>query len=94
MISKEDVKHIADLCKLKFSDEELESFTWKLSTLLEYVDQLKEVDTKGVEPTYQVNTKIQPLREDKVGISLPKEEAIKNAPEEKYGYFKLLKVVD
>jgi aspartyl-tRNA(Asn)/glutamyl-tRNA(Gln) amidotransferase subunit C len=94
MISKEDVKHIADLCKLKFSDEELESFTWKLSKLLEYVDQLKEVDTKGVEPTYQVNTKIQPLREDKVGISLPKEEAIKNAPEEKYGYFKLLKVVD
>ena len=94
MISKEDVKHIADLCKLKFSNEELENFTGKLSKVLEYVDQLKEVDTEGVEPTYQVNTKIQPLREDKVGISLPKEEAIKNAPEEQYGYFKLLKVVD
>lgn len=94
MVSKEDIKYIAELCKLKFSEEELESFKDDFYKVLKYVDQLKEVDTEGVEPTYHVNSKIQPLREDIVKKSLPKEEVIKNAPEEKYGYFKMLRVMD
>ncbi len=94
MVSKEDIKYIAELCKLKLSEEELESFKDDFYKILKHVDQLKEVDTEGVEPTYYVNSKVQPLREDIVKESLPKEEVIKNAPEEKYGYFKMLRVMD
>ena len=94
MISKEDIRHIAELCKLKFSEEELENYRQKFSEILEHASKLKEVDTDGVEPTHFVNTKVQLLREDIVVQGLSKEEAIKNAPEEQYGYFKLLRVMD
>lgn len=94
MVSKEDVKHIAELSKLEFSDEELEYFTDEFSKIIEYMGQLKEVDTEGVEPTYSVSSKTQPLREDVVHESLDKEEVLKNAPEEQYGYFKLPSIMD
>lgn len=94
MISKEDVCHIADLAKLEFSDEQLEKFTDEFAKIIEYVGQLKEVDTEGVEPTYNISAKIQPLREDVVIPSLPKEDVLKNAPEEQYGYFKLPRIMD
>ena len=94
MVSKDDIKHIAELCKLKLSEEELESFRDDFYKILKHVDQLKKVNTEGVEPTYHVNSKGQPLREDIVKESLSKEEVIKNAPEEKYGYFKMLRVMD
>ncbi len=94
MVSKEDVRHIAELCKLKFSEGELDGFTDKFSQVLGYVDKLKEVDTEGVEPTYFVNEKVKPLREDIVEEGLSREKTLKNAPEEQYGYFKLLRVVD
>lgn len=94
MVSKEDVKHIAELSKLEFSDEEIEYFTEEFAKIIEYVGQLKEIDTEGVEPTYNISSKAQPLREDVVRESLPKEEVLKNAPEEQYGYFKLPKIVD
>ncbi len=94
MVSKEDVYHIADLAKLDFSHEELEKFTDEFSKILEYVGQLKELDTEGVEPTYNISSKVQPLREDVVMPSLPKEEVLKNAPEEQYGYFKLPRIMD
>lgn len=94
MVSKEDIKEIAGLCKLKFSEEELEGFTAKFSQVLEYVDKLKDVNTEGVNPTYHVNEHIQPLREDVAKEGLSREDVLKNAPEEQYGYFKLLRVMD
>lgn len=94
MVSREDVKHIAELSKLEFSDEELEYFAEEFSKIIEYVGQLKEVNTEGVNPTYNVSSKTQPLREDVVRQSLKKEEVLKNAPEEQYGYFKLPSIMD
>ena len=94
MISKEDVKHIAGLAKLKFSDEELEDFTNKFSHVLSYVEKLQEVDTENVEPTYQVNDNIQLLREDEVVEGLSREDVLRNAPDKQYGYFRLPKVLD
>jgi aspartyl-tRNA(Asn)/glutamyl-tRNA(Gln) amidotransferase subunit C len=93
MVTREDVIHIADLAKLDFSEEELEKFADEFSKILEYVSQLREVDTEGIEPTFSISAKIQPLREDVVQPSLPKEEVLKNAPEEQYGYFKLPRMI-
>ena len=94
MVTREDVKHIADLAKLDFSEDELEKFVDEFSKILEYVSQLRELDAEGVEPTYSISAKIQPLREDIVKPSLPKEEVLKNAPEEQYGYFKITRIMD
>lgn len=54
MLSDNQVKHVAKLAKLDLSNEEVKKFTGQLSDILEYVDQLNEVDTDKVEPTSQV----------------------------------------
>ena len=51
MISKEEVKHIADLARLGLGEKEAEKFRKDLSSILDYIAQLKEVDVSGVEPT-------------------------------------------
>ncbi len=94
MISKEDVKHIASLAKLKFSEEEIDGFTDKFAEVLSYVGKLNEVDIENIEPTYQVYDYNQNLREDIVKEGLSREEVLQNAVEEQYGYFKLLKIVE
>lgn len=94
MISKEDINHIAKLSKIKLNEKEIEDFSKEFTETLEYLEIIKEVDLEGVEPTYFINTNKNPLREDIVEESLPLEEVIKNAPDEKYGYFKLPNVMD
>ena len=49
-VTLKDVKHIAELARLEFSGEELESFTHQLNQILEYVEKLNELDTENVEP--------------------------------------------
>jgi len=53
-ISKETVKHIAKLSRLKLSEKEVEKFSGQLSSVFEYMDILEEVDTSGVVETHQV----------------------------------------
>ena len=60
------VRHIAKLARLEISDAEVEKYARELSAILEYVEQLKEVDTKGVEPTAQVTGQTNVLREDAI----------------------------
>ncbi|MFH1894639.1 MAG: Asp-tRNA(Asn)/Glu-tRNA(Gln) amidotransferase subunit GatC [Patescibacteria group bacterium] len=50
MISKEEVKHIAKLARLGLTEEEIEKFQKELSSILDYIEKLKEVDVFGVEP--------------------------------------------
>lgn len=94
MISKEDVKYIAKLSMLKLSDEEIENFTVKFDEILDYMRELQEVDTENVKSIYSVSTHYQYFRKDEVEESFSREEIIKNAPEEQFGYFKLPKVLD
>ena len=90
-ISKDEVKHIADLARLELSEEEIEKFQKELSSILEYVSQLSKVDTEKVEPTFQTTGLKNVFREDKVEKEreLSQEGALKNAPDKKEGYFKV-----
>ncbi|HLR35016.1 MAG TPA: Asp-tRNA(Asn)/Glu-tRNA(Gln) amidotransferase subunit GatC [Tissierellales bacterium] len=94
MISREKIKNIAKLSMLKFCEEEIELFTETFNERIEYIDGIQRIDTEGVKPTYQVNNNYQYLREDVIGESFSREEALKNAPNEQFGYFKLPKVLD
>lgn len=94
MVSKEQIGHMAEICKLKFSEDEVGEFTGKFCDIVKYVGKINELDLEGVEATYQVNKHIQIFREDKVEEGLSKEEVLQNAPEEQYGYFKILKIVE
>lgn len=65
-LTKEQVQHIAKLARLKLSEAEVEKFQTQLSGILDYVEQLNEVNTDKVEPTAQVTGLINVKREDKV----------------------------
>jgi aspartyl-tRNA(Asn)/glutamyl-tRNA(Gln) amidotransferase subunit C len=65
-LTRQDVGHIAALAHLELADEEIELFRDQLSSVLEYVGQLGEVETRGVEPTAHVTGVVNVLREDAV----------------------------
>ena len=54
MLTRDDIQKIAKLAKLSFKEEELDAFTSQMGNILTFVEQLKEVDTDGVEETSQV----------------------------------------
>jgi aspartyl-tRNA(Asn)/glutamyl-tRNA(Gln) amidotransferase subunit C len=93
-IQKEDVKKIAKLAKLQFSDDEIETFQGHLEEILDYVNKLNELNTDHVEPTYYVQHTGEVMREDQEKHSLPREEALKNAPAQDKGFFRVPKIID
>ena len=93
-MNKEDIRHIANIAQIDFSEEELDKFAPTFEENIKLVDKIKEIDTDGVDKVFQVNGAENNIREDKTGESLSQEEALENAATKKYGYFKLIKFVD
>ena len=65
-LSHDDVRHIAKLARLNLSDEEVAKFSTDLTSILQYIEKLQEVDTEGVEPTEQVTGMTNSFREDEI----------------------------
>lgn len=65
-ISKDEVKKVAQLARIKLTDEEVEKYTGQFGSIFEYMDILNEVDTEGIEPTSQVTGLKDVMREDEV----------------------------
>lgn len=65
-LTRAQVQHIAKLARLALTDAEVDKFTGQLTTILDYVAQLNEVDTDGVVPTSQVTGLKNVMREDVV----------------------------
>lgn len=86
-LTTEQVKYVAKLGNLSLSSEEEDLYAEQLSEILDYIDQLNSVDTSNVEPTFNVTGKSSVWREDVAGESLSQEEALKNAPKARNGYF-------
>jgi len=92
IISKEDVKHVAKLAELDFSDSEVEKITPQLDKILGHVANISKVDTAAILPTSHTLEIKNVFREDTVRQSLSKENALLNAPEEMDGGFKVPKI--
>jgi aspartyl-tRNA(Asn)/glutamyl-tRNA(Gln) amidotransferase subunit C len=93
-ISKEQVEHVARLARLEVSEDEKAMFARQLSGILTYMDQLKELDTKGIEPTATVLPTDNVFRDDDVRPSLPQEKALANAPDQIDGFFRVPKILE
>lgn len=91
---KINVSHVAKLANLTLSGEEKRKFETQLSSILEYVEKLKKVDTRDVEPTSQVTGLENVLREDEPTPSLPQEDVLKNAKSKHNGFFKVKAILD
>ena len=92
MITKEQVEHVAKLARLELSNEEKELYTKQLSEILDYIDQLNEVNTEGIEPMTQPIPIVNVMREDVVKKEYERQDMIKNAPHEEYGFFRVPKI--
>lgn len=92
-IKKEDVKYIARLARLKLKDKEINYFAGQLGNIIDYIDQLKEVDTSSVEPTSHVLSIQNVFRKDVIKPSLKKDNVLKNAPSKEEGLFKVPRII-
>ena len=93
-ISKEEIEHIAVLARLSLSEEEKELFGSQLSSILDYMGKLNELDTKGIEPTSHVLSLSNVMRDDIPRPSIPKEDALMNAPDHTEKFFRVPKIIE
>lgn len=93
MITKNDVKKIAELSKLEFAENELEEFTHEMNSILDYVEKLNELNTENIKPLSHPIESSNVFREDELKISSSTEDALKNAPNKTSEYFKVPKVI-
>lgn len=82
-ISGDDVRHLAQLSSLQLSDDEAASLQVDIENILKYIEQLSELDTTGVEPTYQVTGLNNVWRDDAIiNYSVTREELLALAPDQ------------
>ena len=93
-IDKETVRRIAFLSRLRVEDDKIEAVENEFNKILNWVEQLKEVDTESVEPLISVNENHLILRKDEVTEGNQAEAVLANAPQKEYGYFVVPKVVE
>lgn len=93
-LTPDEVRHVAELAKLSLSDDEVALFGRQLSAILDYADQLRQVDTSAVPPTPYVLPLANVLRADEPQPSLPVEAALANAPAQANGFFRVRAVFD
>ncbi len=80
-ITRADVEKVSLLARLQLSDAQLQTMTEQLGQIVGYIDQLSEVDTEGIEPMAHAVELTNVLAGDEVVASLPREQALANAPQ-------------
>ena len=94
MIDKKQIKKVASLAKINISDDELNLYEHQISKILEYIDQLNNVDTTGVEEfSNKLFDNNKELREDKKDESLSRETITKLAPKSDGVYIEVPQVI-
>lgn len=92
-IDRQEVKKVANLARLSITEEEEEQFTTQLNNILEYFDQLSELDTENVKPTTRAIETSNITRPDKLVPFSEKEALVKAAPEPQGEFFRVPKIL-
>lgn len=93
-IDNQTVKKVAFLSRLRVEDEKIESAKDEFNNILQWIDELNELNTDNVEPLISVNEQTLRLREDEITAGNNKDEILQNAPMEEFDYFAVPKVVE
>ena len=89
-----DVRYVADLVRLKLTDDEIAKLQPQLDHVLSYIEQLNEVNVDGIEPTAHASAVYNVFRADNPRDTFTQEQAIANAPHSGSGLFLVPKVVE
>ena len=93
-IDKSTIKKIAHLARLEFDEDGVEKLSKDMSQILDWVDQLNEINTDNVEPLTTMSSEVNVMREDVQGTHLDHEAGLKNAPKRDEDYFRVPKVLE
>jgi aspartyl-tRNA(Asn)/glutamyl-tRNA(Gln) amidotransferase subunit C len=93
-LTAQEVQWVAHLARLQLTEAELQIMTRQLSAIVDYVDQLKQVNTDGVEPMAHVLAINNVFRADEPTPSLPVADALANAPERRGDFYSVPAVLD
>jgi len=93
-LSTEEVRWVAHLARLELTDAELETMTPQLTAIVDYVNQLQQVNTEGVEPMAHALEIRNVFRADEPAPSLPVEEALANAPQRQGDFYAVPAVLE
>lgn len=93
-ITRDDVAYVASLAQLSMSPEVQDRLVKEMGDILAYMDKLNELNTDGIEPTMHGMAMTNVFREDVVGPSLERDEALMNAPQSDGEYFLVPKILD
>ena len=93
-ITLAEVEHVARLARLALDADEKERMRSQLDAILGYIEQLRRVDTEGVEPTAHVLPLVNVLREDEVRPSYPVNAMLANAPDAQDGQFRVPRILE
>jgi len=93
-LTAQEVGWVAHLARLQLTKAELETMTRQLSAIVDYVDQLKQVNTEGVEPMAHALAVHNVFREDEAAPSLPVADALANAPQRRGDFYSVPAVLD
>lgn len=88
-MNKNEVERVYRLANLDLSNEDIEKIANKYNTILDFIGHIFEVDCENVEMTEMLDNHKAILRDDEIGQSLDREEALKNAKDTQFGYFRL-----
>lgn len=94
MLKPEEVDHVAHLARLDLTPEERQRFATQLGAILDYVDQLKGLDTSGIEATLGVQPRANVFRADEARPSLTPDEVLANAPRRENGGFRIPRILE
>lgn len=93
-ITNERIKKIADSVRIAISDEEAVKYTEEISSIIEHANILSELNTDDVEPTTHGIILGNVLRKDEPKQSITQEDALKNAPDQEDGHFKVPSIME
>ncbi len=88
------VERIAELARLRFSAEELDAFAEQFQRIVEFISVIESLELEGVEPMTHVVPTENAFREDVPQPSLPREEALRNAPQHNGVFFRVPKLIE
>jgi aspartyl-tRNA(Asn)/glutamyl-tRNA(Gln) amidotransferase subunit C len=92
-ISRDEMKHVAHLARLKLNEAEIDLYTLQMNSILEYAARLQYIDTSNIEPTTHAVQLYNVMRDDEVKVSLPQNQVLANAPEAEDGFFQVPRIV-
>ncbi|WP_342642267.1 Asp-tRNA(Asn)/Glu-tRNA(Gln) amidotransferase subunit GatC [Rhodoligotrophos ferricapiens] len=93
-VDEKTVRHIARLARIAVTEEEAHALQGELNAILDWVEQLDEVDTSGIEPMTSIVAMAMKMREDKVTDGDDPDAVVRNAPVSDDNYFVVPKVVE